>query len=196
MNSLEAWQTIEYRIDHQGVLIHVSDSWTQFALDNGSPDLVSERVLGKPLMSFVSDLETRHLYRVILSGFAPQGVPVVLTLRCDSPTLRRFLQLIISQLPDQEIQFLSHTLRTEPRDAVPLLDPSTNRSDELLRMCSWCKRILLPEDRWVEVEEAVAELELFCLDALPKLTHGVCPTCRVKFGRSSGRSRESGAGSH
>ena len=65
MNSLEAWQTIEYRIDHQGVLIHVSDSWTQFALDNGSPHLVSEQVVGKPLMSFVSDLETRYLYRVI-----------------------------------------------------------------------------------------------------------------------------------
>ena len=109
------------------------------------------------------------------------AVPVVPPLRCDSPSLRRFLRLTISRLSEQEIQFLSHTLRTEPRESVPLLDPSTNRSDELLRMCSWCKRILLPNDRWVEVEEAVTDLELFCLDALPKLTHGLCPACRVKF---------------
>ena len=174
-------ETIEYRIDHQGVLIYVSDSWTQFALDNGSPHLISEQVVGKPLMSFVSDLDTRYLYRVILERVRTTVGPVVVRLRCDSPSLRRFLQITISCLPDQQIQFLSHTLRTEPREPVPLLDPSTNRSNELLRMCSWCKQVLLPNDRWVEVEEAVAELELFCLDTLPGLTHGICPACRVKF---------------
>jgi hypothetical protein len=180
MNSLEASQTIEYRIDRQGLLIYVSDSWTHFALDNGSPYLVAERVIGQPLLSFVSDPETRSLYKIILERVRTTGVPVTVTLRCDSPSLRRFLQLVISPLPDQEIRFLSHTLRTEPRASIPLLDPSTNRSTELLTMCSWCKRILLPQDRWVEVEEAVANLELFCLDALLKLTHGICPACHEK----------------
>jgi hypothetical protein len=180
MNSLEVSQTIEYRIDRQGLLIYVSDSWTQFALDNGSPHLVSEKVVGQPLLSFVSDSETRYLYQVILERVRTRDVPVTVTLRCDSPSLRRFLQLVLSQLAGQEIQFISRTLRTEPRESVPLVDPSTNRSNELLTMCSWCKRILLPQDRWVEVEEAVANLELFCLDALPKLTHGICPACNEK----------------
>jgi hypothetical protein len=180
MNSPETWQTIEYQIDRQVVLTHVSDSWTQFALDNGSPNLVSERVVGKPLLSFVSDPETRYLYHVILERVRSTGVPIVVTLRCDSPSLRRFLELIISRLPDQEIQFLSRTLRTEPRESVALLDPNMNRSNEFLRMCSWCKRILVPKDRWGEVEEAVTQLELFCLDALPKLTHGVCPGCYTR----------------
>jgi hypothetical protein len=179
MNSPQAWQMMEYRIDRQGVLIYVSDSWTQFALDNASPDLVSERVVGQPLLNFVSDSETRHLYEIILERVRNTGVSVVLTLRCDSPSLRRFLQLAMSRLPGQEIQFLSHTLRTEPRESVSLLDPSANRSNDFLKICSWCKRILLPEDRWVEVEEAVAQLELFCRDALPKLTHGICPACRA-----------------
>ena len=182
MTSLE---TIEYRIDHQGVIVHVSDSWTQFALDNGSPDIVSERVVGKLLLSFISDLETRYLYRVILDKVRTKGVPVVVTLRCDSPSLRRFLQLTISPLPSQAIQFLSHTLRTEPRESVPLLDPNRKHSNELLRMCSWCKQVLLPNNRWVEVEEAVAELELFCLAVLPGLTHGMCPKCRVSFDAES-----------
>ena len=180
MTSLEAKQTIEYQIDRQGLLIRVSDSWTQFALDNGAPQLASERVVGQPLSSFISDPETRHLYQVILERVRTTKVPVVVTLRCDSPSLRRYLELIISWLPGQEIQFLSRTLRTEARESIPLLDPSTNRSNEFLTMCSWCKRILLPIDRWVEVEDAVAQLELFCLDALPKLTHGICPACNAK----------------
>jgi hypothetical protein len=177
MNAPEADQTIEYRIDCQDLLIYVSDSWTEFALANGSPDLVSERVIGKPLLSFVSDPETRHLYQIILKRVRTREIPVVVTLRCDSPDLRRFLQLITSRLPNQEIQFLSRTLRTEPRDSMPLLDRNSHRSSKYLRICSWCKRVLLANDQWVEVEEAVMQLELFCLDALPRLTHGVCPAC-------------------
>ena len=177
MNSPQAWQMVEYRIDYQGLLVYVSDSWTQFAIDNGSPDLVAERVLGRPLRSFVSDSETRNLYQMILERVQATDAPVVVTLRCDSPSLRRFLQLTISPLPHQEIHFLIHTLRTEPRESISLLNSSTNRSNELLTICSWCKRVLLSQDRWVEVEEAVTRLELFYLDALPRLTHGICPAC-------------------
>jgi hypothetical protein len=180
MNSQDACQTIEYHVDGQGLLIYVSDSWTQFALDNSSPHLVAERVIGKPLVSFISDMETRYLYHIILERVRSTEVPVVVTLRCDSSSLRRFLELVISPLPGQDIQFSSRTLRTEPREPVPLLDPNTHRSDEYLRMCSWCKRILVSDDQWVEVEEAVTQLELFHLDALPDLTHGVCPDCYVK----------------
>jgi hypothetical protein len=188
MEFLEAWQTIEYRIDRRGLLNFVSDSWTTFALENSSPDLIAERVVGQALSSFIADPETRHLYQTILDRVRSTEVRVVLTLRCDSPSLRRFLQLVISRLPDGEIQFLSHTLRTEPRESVPLLDPSTTRSNEFLSLCSWCKRIRLPGDRWVEVEEAVTQLGLFHLDVLPKVTHGMCPDCYTK---AMGESRTS-----
>ena len=75
MNSLEASQTIEYRIDRQGLLIYVSDSWTHFALDNGSPYLVAERVIGQPLLSFVSDRKPAPSIKSSWSGFAPRVFP-------------------------------------------------------------------------------------------------------------------------
>jgi hypothetical protein len=162
----------------------VSDSWTHFALDNGSPHLVSERVIGRPLLKFVSDPETRHLYQILLERVRATGTPCVVTLRCDSPSLRRFLRLLMSPLSGQEIQFLSHTLRTEPRESVALLDPGANRSNEFLVMCSWCKQIRHPQGRWIEVEEAVEQLGLFSLDTLPTLSHGMCPDCHAKVIKS------------
>ena len=177
MTSREAWQTIEYRIDRQGLLIYVSDSWTQFALDNSSPHLVSERVVGKPLLSFVSDLETRHLYQVILKRVRTSEVPVVVTLRCDSPSLRRFLQLIISRLPGEEIRFLSHTLRTEPRESIPLLDPEHESVKRTPHDVQLVQTDSAPEGPMGRGGRSGDAMELFCLDALPKLTHGVCPAC-------------------
>jgi hypothetical protein len=44
-------------------------------------------------------------------------------------------------------------------------------------MCSWCRRVRLDAARWVEVEDAVAELRLFEDVRPPQISHGVCPIC-------------------
>lgn len=48
-------------------------------------------------------------------------------------------------------------------------------SNELLQMCSWCKRVALPD--WVEAEEAVSRLKVFETELLPRITHAICPAC-------------------
>jgi hypothetical protein len=52
------------------------------------------------------------------------------------------------------------------------------RAQELLTLCSWCKKVRLPEGNWVEVETAALRLEFFLGDA-PQLSHGICPPCKV-----------------
>jgi len=44
-------------------------------------------------------------------------------------------------------------------------------------MCSWCKRVPDGSGRWLEVEEAVAELGLMAGPHLPRVSHGICPAC-------------------
>ena len=66
--------------------------------------------------------------------------------------------------------------RFEDRPYVDLLDSTIARSDSIVTICGWCKKILMPDGRWAEVEEAINSLRL--LDAgIPRLSHGICPPC-------------------
>ena len=63
-----------------------------------------------------------------------------------------------------------------PRAAVPLLDYRiTDRSSDLIRMCSWCARI--DADGWVDIEQGCRRLGLLEDHRLPGITHTVCPGC-------------------
>jgi hypothetical protein len=87
------------------------------------------------------------------------------------------MEMEIFPLNHELIGFRSCILKEEPREPVALLDPVAVRSDELVKICSWCKRVQLDHSEWVEVEEAVARLGLFHANQLPGLTHGMCPSC-------------------
>lgn len=47
-------------------------------------------------------------------------------------------------------------------------------------MCSWCKKVALG-GQWHEVEDAVRTLNLFSSHELPRISHGMCPTCAAGF---------------
>ena len=106
-----------------------------------------------------------------------QKLPLIIPFRCDSPDCRRFLEMEISCLRGDDIQFQSRVLRQEFRPAVGVLEASGRKSDQFLRICSWCKKIWVPTGQWEEIEEAVKSLDLFASDQLPQLTHGICDSC-------------------
>ena len=87
------------------------------------------------------------------------------------------MEMEVAELGGGVVRFESRIICEEPRRPVPVLDPWTDRSGDLVRMCSWCNRIWLEEGRWVEIEEAVAALELFAAVPPPPLTHGMCTPC-------------------
>ena len=107
-----------------------------------------------------------------------QQSPLSIPLRCDAPELRRHLELTVVPEADGNLTIRSCTLRTEPREPVPLLDAQSERSNEFITICSWCKKVEV-EGEWCEVEEAVDRLGL--LVEVPHLTHGMCLPCRDAF---------------
>jgi hypothetical protein len=171
----------EYRIDARDRITFVSPAWIAFALNNGAPELTGERVLGKSLWGFVADKETRHLYGLLFKKVRRDRRVITLPFNCDSPMLRRYMELAISALPDGAIALAGHLLREESRKPARLLDPMAERSESFLRMCSWCKRVDAGANDWIEVEDAIRRLTLFSSSVLPQLTHGICPTCRSLF---------------
>jgi len=80
-------------------------------------------------------------------------------------------------MPENAVEFRSNLNKTEPRETVDLLKRDIDRSKEIVRMCSMCKKIAVSDDYWTEVEDAIRTLELFEEYPLPRLSHGTCPAC-------------------
>jgi hypothetical protein len=168
-----------YLIDESNRISYVSPEWLEFAIENGAQQLVLPGVLGKPLWPFIADLETMQLYQEILKKVRSASVVICFPFRCDAPQLRRFMEMIVRPRDVNSIEFNSRVVREEPREPVPLLAPTMPRSDRLIRMCGWCKRVATPE--WLEIEEAIPRLRLFEQDAMPRITHGICEDCKEQI---------------
>jgi hypothetical protein len=107
-----------------------------------------------------------------------EGREVEIPFRCDGPDVRREMDLRIGASSGGRFVIFAARLRAEhPRPAPqPLLSAETRRVGSKLTMCGWCDRFLVDGD-WVEVEDAAARLDLFRREALPGLSHGICPDC-------------------
>jgi hypothetical protein len=167
-----------YELDENLNIVSIDAGWSDFARANGAPELASAALLGRPLMSRIAGDSTAHLYETLFDKVRRTRRPIVLPFRCDSPTQRRFLELTIAP-GSRGLRVSSTLLRVESRLRVSLLDPRKARSDEFLRMCSFCKQVKV-EAGWCEVEDAVVALRLFERDLLPVISHGVCPACLQK----------------
>lgn len=171
---------ISYRVDAEDRLVEVGDEWDAFAAANGAPDLDLEHLHGRPLPALVSGTEMQSLTAMLLKRARAAG-EVEVPFRCDAPDERRFLSMKLQRDAENGVRIETTLLRVEARPAVALFDEGAPRSDELLIVCSWCKRVRLDGQQWVEVEDAVAALGLFEAAALPRLSHGICPPCRARF---------------
>jgi hypothetical protein len=167
-----------YRIDINDTIVSVSDNWYTFADANAwGGSLRPEDVVGHRLWDFIQDSETQYLYqelfRRVRGGIPSRTIPF----RCDSPSERRYLELLVEALSDGHIELTSKILRTEPRSPVRLLDVDTSRSTNFVIVCSMCKRIKVSPGQWAEIEEGLARLRVFEADEMLQLTHGLCHPC-------------------
>ena len=167
-----------YQVDDRDRITAVSDNWDTFAEANGAPDLcLSSNVLGTKLWDHIHDWETGHIYENLLAKVRDSGKSISVPIRCDAPAVKRHIDVRMKPLQDGSVAFICRIVALEPRAAVKLLSESVPRSDELLRICSFCKQIDLGQDQWVETETGIAKLGLFNQPALPGLTHTICPAC-------------------
>jgi hypothetical protein len=168
-----------YNLDAELRIQAVDDAWSEFAAANEAPELVTPGPLGRPLFDYIQDATTVHLYRALFERVRGTGRPIELPFRCDSPGLRRFLEMEIRPGPSAGLELHTRVLHLEPRAPTALLERGSRRSSDLLRMCSWCKAVEA-RDQWCEVEQAVVALRLFERELLPMVTHGICPPCYLR----------------
>lgn len=171
---------LTYRIDARDRIIQVNPAWTEFARRNQGEALLPERILGEGLLQAITDGTVRELY-VQMIRRARAGVPVRFHYRCDAPDRRRTFEMEIRPRAGGEVEFVSTLEHEEPRPPVALLQAGQRRDTRLLRVCSWCQQVALPDRTWVPVEQAVKVLCLLEAETFPRLTHGICESCRAKL---------------
>jgi hypothetical protein len=131
-----------YMLDADLRITAVDEGWCVFALANGTPELVPPKgPIGRSVLDGISDFSTAQLYRELFQHVQTTGRPLAVPFRCDSPTLRRFLELQIERRNEGGLRVRSVLIRTEPRESVRLLEPNRRFGDGLLKMCSWCKTV-------------------------------------------------------
>jgi len=179
VNTLPDPRTFAYRIDVNDRIEWVSDTWKAFARENGAAHL-ADNAVGTRLWDHITGVETREIYRALFARARASMRPACVPFRCDAPARVRAMELTLIALPDHSIEIRCVEQWGREREPIGLLDATLPRSDELLAMCSWCKRVRL--DEWIEPEVAVARLGLFVDTAvLPRLTHGICPQCQAEL---------------
>jgi len=183
----EATDTREFvhRIDAEDRICSVNESWLAFATENGW-DISADQVLGTRLMASISDAETRHIYRLLIDRARAGTQPVRFRYRCDSPELRRFMEMALTRAPGNQVEFRSRVLRLERREPVAVLDPAVvKRGGDPLQICSWCKAVYA-QAAWLKLEEAIQTLDVLAETVLPGLSHGICPSCSERMTRLGG----------
>ena len=171
-----------YRINADDQIVFANQDWFDFAIENHS-DLGPELVFKRPVWSFIADSGTKAILSAVIQRVRQNGRAIRLPFRCDSPDLRRHMEIEIRLQPDDHVEFESRVLRLESRDPVQLWSPEIQRSNQVIIACSWCKKIQVSRNNWMEVEESIAALGLFNAPLLPRVSHGVCPLCAAEIKR-------------
>lgn len=170
-----------YRTDKNSILFSVSPNWDDFALNNGGEEATAEKVLGKKIWDFISNREVRHIFEQLVKKVFSTGKPACIPINCDSPDTRREMELSLIPLPEEIVEYRCRLVAIKKREPVNLLRKDVERTEELIKMCSYCKAIEITEDEWKPIEEAIKLLGLFDKEPLPVVSHGICKECLVKL---------------
>lgn len=174
-----------YRIDANDRISHVNEAWSEFARDNQGESLMPQHVIGQKLFDSTTDITVRELYLQMLRRVRA-GTPVRFRYRCDAPDRRRTFEMVIHALTGDTVEFVSTLEHEELRPKVDVLEAGRPRDDRVLRVCSWCQKVALPDKSWVPVERAVDILHLLEALTFPRLTHGICESCRAEWELKNG----------
>lgn len=171
-------EVVSYWLYSKDTIIKVSQTWNRFALsNNATAEILEESVIGKNTYSFIVDDPTRMYLQVLLQQPRLLRTTVAKKYRCDSPGLKRYMEMRLTPEPEGLVR-LDHTLeQLEPFNRPLTFHPASASSRATVCRCSICARLCIGSC-WIIPEEAEAE-GLIQPDALVPVTYLVCPVCQT-----------------
>lgn len=177
-----------YEVDAADRLQAVSSDWDVFARANDGPGALSRRVLGQPLLDFLTGDATRMFIRAVFEATRLTRRPRTLPYRCDAPDLTRQLEMTVTPLARGALRVEHRLLASQPRQrrlALQAQHPHEAGPPRWLR-CSQCLRLAMPGpgSPWPDrvlvddpIEPAVAAGPIAPLPVRDL----VCPACAARL---------------
>ena len=166
--------------------------WDRFAIENGTPELCADSIVGRNLFEFVSAPDMRQAYRELAERIISSGEPVSIAARCDRLGVARELRLSIAPLglADKgpgllfQAQIVGRNIRPpiDIFDFEALLSALKQEPDPpIVARCSFCQRLRRPgagDDDWVSAETYYR----LGGTSRARISHGLCADCdAVRF---------------
>lgn len=174
-------EPLYYRLDRDDRIVEVGGNWDQFAQQNGGDEIVSHRVIGTPLFKYIDGETSRDHIWTAVDSVRKLSAPRKLAYRCDSPDLKRYMEMLIKPDVAGGVVVEHTTLRVEPLTPT-IRFVSGGASQALVIRCSMCSRVRI-KGLWIEPDAAMAE-RLIAPNATHRVAYGVCVECRTLAGRA------------
>jgi hypothetical protein len=180
MQTLQGSTAVSYVVDSQSRFVYCNPAWDSFARSNDAPELVSESVIGTDLFEAIPEV-LRGVYSDAFRNVLSTGKVWEESYECSSPAVFRMFRMRIHLLRPQNWFLITNALVFE-RSHRNVAEPDAGRyvdSDGLITMCAHCRcsRRAHDPNQWDFIPEY---LELKG-DARRKVSHALCPVCRVYF---------------
>ena len=174
---------LSYTLDPDDAITAVSGDWDRFALENGGDESLSTKIIGRRLDHFISGDVTLMFVRTLLMSARTVKRTIQRPYRCDSPQLKRFMEMTIVPRRNGVLEVCHRQVRSEPyRYALTFTAAMPGAASNFVKRCSLCQRIRLGE-MWSEVDDAVLEGRLQQGGAAKLgVVYGVCPDCMSRRG--------------
>lgn len=165
----------DFILDSENHILEVGGDWDRFALANGAPELIGERIIGRSLLDFVTGNVTRQFLLALLHIVREGRSSIELEYRCDSPQLRRYMLMQVSHVVDGMVRFQHTVLRVEPRDTPVPIKAAAQRGRDTFVRCSMCNRVKQTHD-WVE-PDGLMRTPSSSTEQLAVI-YGICESCK------------------
>jgi hypothetical protein len=163
-------------LDVTDSIVFASEDWLQLAEGTDGRQPMPASVLGRPFFDFAPDPQLFPLYELVFRRVRKTKQPIRIPFTSESSNERRHMEMEVLPLEGGGLECRFLTALVEELGGGTCSDGAP-REPPLLTLCSWCKKVKLPEGLWVEVEAAAQRLEFFFGEA-PHLTHGICLPCK------------------
>lgn len=165
---------VVYWLDKTDRIVNVNKAWDDFALANNGQSVTRDHVLGRNLRNFLTGDTTQMFMDLVLQKARSSSETITYPYRCDSPGLKRFMEMNVVPMGNDLLMLIHTCLREETMKPQLFIRPS--QRNVRVKRCSICNKINRGS-YWEEAWEGFHRLvERVWLEVL----YDVCPTCVIE----------------
>ena len=172
---------VTYTVDADNIIVEVNAEWDRFAMDNDGDNLVQSHIIGQPLMNYITGDSTRMFVEVMFQGARVRKNMITKPYRCDSPDMKRALEMRIIPLDNQALK-LEHQIVSLETVVQPVHFLGHNsEADDRIKRCSMCNKVEL-DNEWRDPLDAPVAQSLLDPSSV-KVYYGICKPCQGMVSR-------------